>query len=300
MPHPVYTHHLECAARPLVVVHGGTSSPRVLDDGCHIAARAGAQLHREHDALAMAVHTVVALEDDGRFNAGSGAVTAIDGSTIEMDAAVMDSRDRLGAVAAIRDVRNPVLVAREVADSPHWLLVGEGAQRFARAVGLRNPHEVSPRRPRREAVAEDIDLVRLERMWNFPAPFATARSRLTGGDTVGAVARDAKGGFAAAASTGGLSHKLLGRVGDTPAVGCGFYAGARGAFAITGIGERIVRAQLAFRLHQWLEQDVALVEAMQRGLALFDASIAVGMIGIDAHGGAVCANRDMAFAIHEA
>lgn len=294
----MFTHFLHSTGRYLVVVHGGTSSPRTLDEGCRAAAHAALATDHER-AIDMAVTAVVALEEDGRFNAGSGAVTAIDGETIEMDAAVMDSQDRLGAVAAIRNVRNPVRVAREVANSPHWLLAGEGAQRFAHAVGLTDAHAVSPRRPRREAVAAEVDLDRLERMWNFASPFSATRARLAGSDTVGAVTRDPQGHFAAASSTGGLSNKLLGRVGDTPAVGCGFYAGQRGAFAITGIGERVVRVQLAFRLHQWLEAGEPLAQAMQRGLALFDPSIDIGIIGISAQMGAVCANRDMAFAIVE-
>src|SRR4051812_11724286 len=107
----MYTHHVNSTTRPIIVVHGGTSSPRSRDDGCRVAADAGARIEHERSALDMVVRAVVALEDDGRFNAGSGSVTAIDGTTIEMDAAVMDSQDRLGAVAAIRDVRNPVLVA---------------------------------------------------------------------------------------------------------------------------------------------------------------------------------------------
>ena len=283
----------------MAVVHGGTSSPRALDDACRAAAEAGVAAE-EARAIDMAVRAVVALEDDGRFNAGSGAVTALDGETIEMDAAVMDSRDLLGAVAAIRDVRNPVRVARAVADSPHWLLAGEGAQRFAYAVGLTERHSISPRRPKREAIAARLDLQRLERMWNFPSPFSATRARLGGSDTVGAVIRDGHGHFAAASSTGGLSNKLLGRVGDTPAVGCGFYAGPRGAFAITGIGERVVRAQLAFRLHQWLEDGEPLDAVMQRGLGLFDPKIEIGIIGVSAQMAAVCANRDMAFAMVEA
>ena len=297
----MFSHILHSSGRPLIVVHGGTSSLRALDGACREAAEHGAR-HADGSAMSLAVESVVMLEEDGRFNAGSGAVTALDGITVEMDAAVMDSEDRLGAVAAVRDVRNPVRVAREVANSPHWLLAGEGAQRFAHAVGLREPHRMSPRRPRREAAAANVDLEHiehLERMWNFPSPFSAVRARLRGSDTVGAVSRDARGHFSCASSTGGLANKLLGRVGDTPVVGCGIYAGPHGAFAITGIGEKVVRTQLAFRLHQWLESGEALLGAMQRGLELFDPAIDVGIVGVAADAGAVCANRDMAFAIVE-
>jgi L-asparaginase/beta-aspartyl-peptidase (threonine type) len=290
----MFTHHLRSAGRSIVIVHGGTSSPRHLDDGCRSAARQG---HDADGALEMAVAAVAALEDDGRYNAGSGALTAADGITIEMDAAVMDSRDRLGAVAAVRNVRNPVRVAREVAGTPHWLLVGEGALRFARTIGLVQPHVRSTRAPQREAAAADLG--RIARFWNFATPIPRATTRPPATDTVGAVVRDHSGNFAAAASTGGLSGKLLGRVGDTAAVGCGFYAGPAGAFAATGIGERIVRAQLAFRLHAWVESGMALVDALQRALAMFPDDVDVGVIGVSRDAACVCANRDMAFAIEE-
>src|SRR4051812_9129900 len=101
----MFSHILHSSGRPLIVVHGGTSSPRALDGACRDAAEQGAR-RADGAAMSLGVETVVLLEDDGRFNAGSGAVTALDGMTVEMDAAVMDSDDRLGAVAAVRDVRN--------------------------------------------------------------------------------------------------------------------------------------------------------------------------------------------------
>lgn len=297
----MHRHFIASVGRPVVVVHGGTSSARALDGVCHAAAQIGLDaLRSAGEALDGAVAAALALEEDGRFNAGSGAVPAADGHTIEMDAAVMDTRGRLGAVAALRDVRNPVRVARAVADSPHWLIAGEGALRFARAVGLDQPHRVSPRAPVREASAELADSTRLLRFWNFASPPPAGPLRGSGSDTIGAVTRDASGGFAVAASTGGLSGKLLGRVGDTPAIGCGFYAGPAGAFAVTGIGEHIVRAQLAFRAHAWVEAGRSLIEALERAIALFPSGVDVGIVAVSAEGAGVCANRDMAFAIVEA
>src|SRR6185436_13990724 len=128
---------------------------------------------------------VVVLEDDPQFNAGTGAVLNRDGEA-ELDASVMAGNDlRCGGVAAIMRVRNPVLVARRVMeDTPHVLLAGSGALAFARAAGF-----------------GDYDPVTRE-----------ARERHAQAGTVGAVARDASGAFAAATSTGGMDMKLPGRV----------------------------------------------------------------------------------------
>jgi beta-aspartyl-peptidase (threonine type) len=119
-----------------VIVHGGVGASRNDDDGCVRAAqRALAALGQGGAALDAAVAAVIALEDDGRFNAGSGSALGLDGATVEMDASIMDTRGRLGAVAAVRNVKNPVLLARAVADTPHCLIAGEGAERLARALG---------------------------------------------------------------------------------------------------------------------------------------------------------------------
>ena len=238
-----------------IVVHGGAGAGEELSDGCrHAAAAAAGALGRGDDALAAAVAAVVVLEDDERFNAGTGSVLGLDGATIEMDAALMDSRGTLGAVAALRSVRNPILVARDVARTPHVLLAAEGAQRFARLMGHAS-YDVVPDKARRDhqhllkqlatcaQPMAGVDNVAFEHYWNYPGapPFKAPR----GCDTVGAVVRDASGHFAVAGSTGGSAPCLLGRVGDTPLIGCGFYAGAHGAVAATGIGEYLIRTMLA-------------------------------------------------------
>src|SRR5438094_867598 len=129
-----------------IVVHGGAGSPRDYDDGCERAARAAAdELGLSADALEAAMAAVTTMEDDGRFNAGAGSVLCLDGATVEMDASVMDTRGRLGAVACVQGVKNPVLLARAVADSPHWLLAGEGAKRFADALGHPSYDHISER-----------------------------------------------------------------------------------------------------------------------------------------------------------
>jgi L-asparaginase/beta-aspartyl-peptidase (threonine type) len=112
-----------------IVVHGGAGSGKELADGCQQAAEAGAsRLAQGEDGLAAAIAAVVSMEDDGRFNAGTGAALGLDGVTVEMDAAVMDTRGRLSAVAALRAVKNPILVARDIARTPHYLLANVGDQ----------------------------------------------------------------------------------------------------------------------------------------------------------------------------
>src|SRR5437867_747958 len=115
-----------------VVTHGGAGSGPETQDGCVAAAEKAARLlAKGGEALEAAIAAVVHLEDDGRFNAGTGASLRMDGETVELDASVMDTRGRLGAVAGLRRTRNPILVARAVAQTPHWLIAGEGATRFA-------------------------------------------------------------------------------------------------------------------------------------------------------------------------
>jgi beta-aspartyl-peptidase (threonine type) len=222
---------------------------------------------------------VTVLEDDGRFNAGRGSVLCLDGATVEMDASVMDTRGRLGAVACVQGIENPVLLARAVADTPHWFLAGEGANRFAAAI--RQPawntisdHQREQHRKVREGPGRlhpampGVDNKAFLRFWNYQSALNLPEGAAC--DTVGAVVRAPDGHFGVAASTGGSAPSLLGRVGDTPIIGSGFYAGPHGAVAATGIGEHIVRHLLAHRVYSWIEDGMPLMDALKRGIALFD------------------------------
>ncbi|USX18756.1 isoaspartyl peptidase/L-asparaginase [Oxalobacteraceae bacterium OTU3REALA1] len=126
------------------------------------------------------------------------------------------------------------------------------------------------------------------------APLALAPGQAC--DTVGAVVRDAAGHFAVAGSTGGCAPALLGRVGDTPIIGAGFYAGPAGAVAVTGIGEHIVRHLLAHTVHGWLAGGMRLAAALERALTLFDPAIDVGLIAVSATDSGARSNRDMPWA----
>lgn len=253
-------------------------------------------------AIEAVVEAVRVLEDDGRFNAGSGSTLRLDGKTVEMDASIMDSQGRIGAVIAIRDVRNPVAAAYSVVKTPHVALAGEGATLFARRQGLLPSNGVSPASVRR--YRRLMRLIRegrlgerderwtnqsLESLWNFDAPYPRAFPV----DTVGAVAIDKEGRFAVAVSTGGASPMLLGRVGDVPFVGCGFYAGEIGAVAATGIGEEIVKKMLSKAIYDKIACGVGLRQACREALQLFPETVPIGIIAITKNECVAIANRRM-------
>ena len=203
-----------------------------LDAGYAILERGGSSL----DAVTAAVRT---LEDDPQFNAGRGAVLNHEGDA-ELDAALMDGHGpRAGAVAGVRHVRNPVELARLVMEkSPHVLLVAEGAEEFALEQGV----VLVPRGYfRTEARVRELDEARQTEAEQLKA----AAPGPTG--TVGAVALDRAGHLAAATSTGGLTNKHRGRVGDSPIVGAGTYADdASCAVSGTGQGEFFIRQVVAY------------------------------------------------------
>jgi L-asparaginase/beta-aspartyl-peptidase (threonine type) len=290
-----------------IVVHGGAGAGKELADGCQQAAEAAAsRLAHGEDGLAAAIAAVVSMEDDGRFNAGTGSALGLDGVTVEMDAAMMDTRGRLSAVAALRAVKNPILVARDVASTPHYLLAGEGALRFARMMG-HAPYDVVTDKARREhakllaklnsehPAMAGVGNDDFERFWNYACSPGFGGSSCC--DTVGAVVRDAEGHFAVAGSTGGSAPSLLGRVGDTPLVGSGFYAGPEGAVAATGIGEYIIRQMLAIKVYQWIAGGMDLHQALRRGVELIPPDAVVGLIAVSKTQSGFDSNREMPAAI---
>ncbi len=202
-----------------------------LDAGYAILERGGSSV----EAVTAAVRT---LEDDPQFNAGRGAVLNHEGDA-ELDAAIMDGNGpRAGAVAGVRHVKNPVELARLVMEkSPHVLLVAEGAEEFALEQGM----VLVPRDYfRTEARIRELEEARHQaEQVKAAAPGASG--------TVGAVALDGAGHLAAATSTGGITNKYHGRVGDSPIVGAGTYADD-GSCAVsgTGQGEFFIRQVVAF------------------------------------------------------
>jgi beta-aspartyl-peptidase (threonine type) len=243
-----------------------------------------AQLEAGGRALDVAQAAVAALEDDALFNAGRGSALTSDGD-VEMDAALMDGRTRAaGAVACVRGVRNPSALARAVLDDGrHVLLVGAGAERFARERGIPFAppgwHATEERR-RELASARAGGRVSLDR----DEPGATG--------TVGAVARDARGSLAACTSTGGMTNQHPGRVGDSPILGAGTWADdASCAVSATGHGEAFLRAAFAKEVDAGmrlagLELRSACAAALARVAALGGNG---GCVALDASGGPVAA-----------
>jgi isoaspartyl peptidase/L-asparaginase-like protein (Ntn-hydrolase superfamily) len=291
----------------IMVTHAGTGSDQATEhDGPRRASERGLQLLADGlDPLDAAVAACAQLEDDPRFNAGTGSNLRFDGKTIEMDAACMATPRRFGAVCSVQRVRNPVAVARALVDTPHVMLTGEGAQRFARALGMPDHDPWSPkaqskfetlRAQLRAAKLDPADsawnLADLQRLWNYPRPI---RELLEGSDTVGAVATDGER-FAAALSTGGTMATLLGRVGDVPLPGCGLQAGPAGAVACTGNGDEIARWQVAGRAYRWIEDGMDAQAAVEKAIALFTLDVDVGVIAVARDGAGAASNRSMAWA----
>ncbi|MBI2266974.1 MAG: isoaspartyl peptidase/L-asparaginase [Armatimonadetes bacterium] len=291
------------ALQMAIITHGGAGAVQGWVDGCEKAACKGMEvLEKSGDAMDAAVRAVTVLEDDGRYNAGSGSVLRLDGKTIEMDASVMDSRGRLGGVAILRDVKNPVQVARGVVDTPHILLAGEGAFLFAQHVKAEKhpgPSEQATKRyeEMKKAILQHqgklpgrFDRYNLSDIWNFPEAL---REVFSSCDTVGAVCLDRKGNFAVANSTGGSSPMLLGRIGDSPLLGCGFYAGPKGAVASTGIGEEIIKTLLSKVVYDHMASGIHPQAACERGVALFPKEITIGVIAVSRDGFGRAYNRTM-------
>jgi L-asparaginase / beta-aspartyl-peptidase len=246
---------------------------RALDAGYALLEGGGSSL----DAVTTAVRI---LEDDPLFNAGHGAALTRDGAA-ELDAAIMDGRQlRAGAVASVRHVKNPVELARRVMEkSRHVLLVGAGAEEFA----LEEKFQLVPNLYFR--TAERVEQLEAEQRGARVSDLVPSTR-----GTVGAVARDAAGNLAAATSTGGMTNKRPGRVGDSPIIGAGTYA-KNGVCAVsaTGHGEYFIRAVAAHHVcaaveHRGLSLEQAVREVLQ---VLSGLGGDGGLIAVDRDGGPV-------------
>jgi beta-aspartyl-peptidase (threonine type) len=236
------------AAEPVFVIHGGAGvvakevTPekekairadlqRALETGYAVLTSGGSSL----DAVSRAI---VLLEDSPLFNAGKGAVFNHDGRN-ELDASIMDGATlRAGSVANVHKVKNPILLARAVMEkSPHLMLVGDGAEQFAQSIGV---ELVDPKYFYTENRWQE-----LQQTLKDEQKKAIDSSKAPHHGTVGAVALDAAGHLAAGTSTGGMTNKRYGRVGDSPIIGAGTYANAKCAVSATGWGEYYIRANAA-------------------------------------------------------
>ena len=296
------------SSQALIAIHGGagtmsrnsinaaqeaayhTALQDILRRAQQLLASGGSAL----DAVSLAVDS---LEDCPLFNAGYGAVFTHD-ETHELDAAIMDGATlRAGAVACVSRVRRPLRAARAVMEhSEHVLLVGAGAEAFAQACGLElvapgyfstaERREQLQRARSTDATMLDHDAAALEFR-----PSATGAAPLDEGKkfgTVGAVALDAHGNLAAATSTGGMTNKRSGRVGDTPLIGAGTYADNRtAAISCTGTGEMFIRSVAAYDIcarmaYAGQSLDAAAQEVVMRVLPAIGGR--GGLIAVDALG----------------
>lgn len=266
------------------------------------ALKAGwAVLEKGGPSLEAVEAAVVSLEDFPLFNAGRGSVFTSEGKN-EMDAALMDGRTlKAGAVAFVRNVRNPIRLAREVMErTGHVLLAGEGANQFAAEVHaemapdeyfftehrwLQLQDAIADGRVQLDHVSEPAasaagQSVRTKRNW----PPANAGGSDLG--TVGAVAYDKNGSLAAATSTGGMTNKKFGRIGDTPLIGAGTYADDLCAVSCTGHGEYFMLGVSAYDVSARMRYKNASLEDAARETIerLTEISGEGGLIAVDTHG----------------
>ena len=232
------------------MIHGGAGAitrsqtrpdtDRALRAALHAALDAGSAILSDGGPSLDAVEAAVrVLEDDPHFNAGRGSALTYEGKA-ELDAAIMDGRDlRAGSVAGVTRTKNPVTLVRAVmAESAHVLLGREGADQFSREHGLEQAGPDWFATPERRRQRDEL----LANGGKFDVDMKYG--------TVGAVALDRAGHVAAATSTGGVTGKRWGRIGDSPLIGAGTYADDRGAaVSCTGAGEFFIRAGVAFQIN---------------------------------------------------
>jgi beta-aspartyl-peptidase (threonine type) len=282
--------------KPVIVVHGGAgawqperSQPGL--DGVKRSAQKGFDILKNGGSSVDAVMEAVAvLEDNGAFNAGYGSSLSID-KTVEMEASIMNGKTlEAGAAGLLRDIRNPVRLARIVMEeTDHVFVVGEGAEKLAK---LHNLERRNPITELRLKYYEQQKQALLEGRFELPrlANLVKNHPELFDLETVGAVALDKDGDVAAATSTGGFPLKLPGRIGDSPLIGCGTYAdNLSGACSTTGIGEIAIRLVLAKTVCNYMESGKNAEEATEQAIKLVNKRMSstyhsMGVISIDVHG----------------
>lgn len=279
-----------------LIVHGGAgSAPEAPDDRQDVLDEAATTGAAESDPLDAVVAALSILEDSPRFNAGRGGAVQADGH-VRTDAGIMTGDRTVGAVCAMPGVCRATTVARAVLErTPHVLVSGVHAVDLAEVVGVETAVELVTAETRsRYADVDPPDRdVRAQLEW-VHEHYGTGRDRrstpdrLPGDhDTVGAVAIDHDGSLAAATSTGGRWFALPGRVGDSPQVGSGFYAGPAGGASATGFGEDIARVTLSREAIRRVEAGAPPQDAAEAAVAMLEAETGgdAGLIVADRDGG---------------
>lgn len=273
-----------------LVVHGGAGNMdrnsmsaekiETIRSKITTALRLGEKSLQDGGSALDAVELVVRyLEDEPEFNAGRGAVLNAEGHP-EMDASIMDGKTgKAGAIAGVRRIKNPVTTARRVMEqTPHVMLIGEGAESFAREQGLDMADSAWFVTPGRKADWERWKMKNRNINLNNP-------DQKEGKGTVGAVALDRHGNLAAATSTGGMTGKMPGRIGDSPIIGAGTWADNKTcAISATGHGEFFIRNAVAYDIAARMEyQGLTLEESARRVIMekLVQQGGTGGVIGVD-------------------
>lgn len=270
-----------------IVIHGGAGvmdqknmTPEIQNEYLEVLARAlqvgDSVLSHGGTCLDAVERTIVIMEDSPLFNAGKGAVFTHDG-LVELDASIMEGQSmKAGAIAAVRDIKNPIRVARTVMEkSEHVLLNGAGASQFAKEQGF-EPVENSYFHTEKRLKSLQ-ELLKKER--------ETTTNEKHG--TVGCVALDSFGNIAAGTSTGGMTNKKYGRIGDSPIIGAGTYANNEtGGFSCTGHGEYYIRLGFSRDISALMEyKKLSVQEACREEVGkLTNLGGSGGVIGLDKNG----------------
>src|SRR5947209_73107 len=273
-----------------IVIHGGAGDiaaerAATAQAGCQEAALVGWHILQTGGSALDAVEAAVrALEDNPHFNAGTGAVLTSSGN-IELDAGMMEGQTlRVGAIAGVERIKNPISLARKVMESPHVLLVGKGAQEFAleQDISLCALEDLLTERQYtrwKESKAQTALTEEEEPRYHRREVSSTQARQEEKHGTVGAVALDSSGILASATSTGGTFNQYPGRVGDSPLVGCGFYADDHAAISCTGHGEDFIRLLIAKRAADFVAAGATARDAAQAAIATLSAK-ATGLGGL--------------------
>jgi isoaspartyl peptidase/L-asparaginase-like protein (Ntn-hydrolase superfamily) len=246
-----------------IVCHGGAGHGAKDQPGVDAAVEAGwEKLQSGSSAIDAAIAAILIMEDDPVLNAGTGGRIRADGS-VQLDAALMTSDGRYGAVTCIEYTKNPILVAAKLLDKKINMLAGRGARDFADSIGV-------------------------------PRIAVKGSEKPSGNDTVGAIVRDSTGLIVVASSTGGCTGRPAGRVGDTPLIGAGLWCDENIGVAATGIGEAITLKMSSIRIADKFSNCNEIQVALEWGVSQFKSDIEVGFIALAKDGeGVGAANTAM-------
>ena len=274
--------------KPVIVVHGGAGTwrperkrPGIV--GVSDAAKAGFEILKKDGSALDAVEEAVAhMEDNEVFNAGRGSTLTVN-KRIEMEASIMEGKTlKAGAVGLLKNIKNPVRLARIVMEATdHVFVVADGAEKLAEIFNLERRDSFTELRTqywqdlKQKLIRGEIDyLPKLHKL-------VASHPQLFEMGTVGAVALDKNGDVAAATSTGGLTFKLPGRIGDSPLIGCGTYAdNEAGACSATGIGEVAIKLVLAKSTCDFMQNGRSAQEAVESSIQRVNRRVNAAVMGL--------------------